>query len=48
MVKVQVETPRNLNAHQKKLLREFEATLGKKTAKGGKKLVDKIKEGFRF
>ncbi|MFQ5951907.1 MAG: molecular chaperone DnaJ [Candidatus Omnitrophota bacterium] len=46
LVKVQVEIPKGLNAHQKKLLREFEASLGKK-AKGKESLTDKVKRMFK-
>lgn len=46
LVKIQVEVLRNLTAHQKKLLREFEATLDKK-AKGEKSLADKVKKIFK-
>jgi molecular chaperone DnaJ len=46
LVKVKIEIPANLNAHQKKLLREFEASFGEKKAKGAKKFADKVKEFF--
>ncbi|RKY42871.1 MAG: molecular chaperone DnaJ [Candidatus Makaraimicrobium thalassicum] len=46
LVKVRVEIPKNLNAHQKKLLREFEAGFGKKAAKGGRKFADRMKKMF--
>ncbi|MGB3242276.1 MAG: molecular chaperone DnaJ [Candidatus Omnitrophota bacterium] len=45
LVKVHVEIPKSLNAHQKKLLKEFEASLGKKS-KGGKAFADKLKGFF--
>ncbi len=45
-VKVQVETPKNLSSEQKKLLREFEASQGKKQAAGSKKFIDKVKGFF--
>jgi molecular chaperone DnaJ len=47
LVKVQVETPKDLNAHQKKLLREFEASFGGKSAAGEKNIVDKVKRMFK-
>jgi len=45
--KVKVEVPQNLNPQQKKLLREFEASFGEKTAKGKEKFFNKIKKSFR-
>jgi len=51
LVKVNVEIPKDLNVHQKKLLRDFEASLGEKKAAGSKgtseKLVDKVKKIFK-
>jgi len=46
LVKVQVDTPTDLNSHQKKLLRDFETSLGGKPAAGAKGFVDKVKEIF--
>jgi len=45
-IKVQVEIPKNLNAHQKKLLKEFEESLGKNPVVSEKGFVDKMKEMF--
>jgi len=47
LIKVRVEVPKKLTDRQQKLLREFEASLGKKQAKGKKKLVDKMKKIFK-
>lgn len=46
VVKIQVDTPKNLNEKQMKLLREFEESLGGKPAVGykNKKFVDKMKD----
>ena len=46
LVKVQVEIPKDLNAHQRKLLREFEASFGGEKATGEKKFLDKVKKLF--
>ncbi|MFH1879102.1 MAG: molecular chaperone DnaJ [Candidatus Omnitrophota bacterium] len=46
LVKVHVEIPKNLNAHQKKILREFEASLGEKKAAGTKNIIDRMKKIF--
>jgi molecular chaperone DnaJ len=42
-VKVQAEVPKKLTPRQKKLLKEFEESLGEKS-KGGKSFADKVKE----
>ena len=51
MVKVEVGVPKDLNAHQRKLLKEFEASLGGKRAAGAgsatKSFVDKVKNIFK-
>ncbi|MFH1798319.1 MAG: molecular chaperone DnaJ [Candidatus Omnitrophota bacterium] len=49
VVKIQIETPKNLNEKQKELLREFEISFGGKQALGygNKKFVDKMKGMFR-
>jgi molecular chaperone DnaJ len=47
LVKVQVETPRGLNAHQKKLLKEFESSLGEKAKGSAESLADKVKKMFK-
>ncbi|MEA3489710.1 MAG: molecular chaperone DnaJ [Candidatus Omnitrophota bacterium] len=44
MIKVKVEIPKNLAAHQKKLLRGFEASLSGKKAAGEKGFVDKMRK----
>jgi molecular chaperone DnaJ len=46
LIKVQVEIPKNLNAHQKKTLREFEDSLGGRKASGSKNILSKVKEFF--
>lgn len=46
LVKVHVETPKNLTAKQKELLREFEAGLGKKAATRKENLMDRMKKMF--
>jgi len=45
-VTVEADVPTNLNAQQKKLLRDLEAVLGDNKAKGPEKLVDRIKKVF--
>ncbi|MBL7072455.1 MAG: molecular chaperone DnaJ [Candidatus Omnitrophica bacterium] len=45
-VKVKVNIPKKLNARQKKILKEFEESLGKKPAPGEKGFVDKMKGMF--
>ena len=47
LVKVYVEVPKSLNAHQKKLLREFEASLGKKAKGTTESFTDKVKKMFK-
>ncbi len=47
LVKVRVEIPKNLNAHQKKLLREFEASFAGGKAAGAKNIVDRVREIFK-
>ena len=44
LVKVEVEIPKGLGAHQKKLLREFEASFGGSKAKGAEGLAKKVKK----
>jgi molecular chaperone DnaJ len=44
LVKVQIEIPKNLDARQKQLLREFEASFGEKKASGKKNILGKVKE----
>lgn len=46
LVKVKVIIPKNLNAQQKKILEEFDSSLGNKPAGGGngKSIVDKVKD----
>ncbi|MBD3426378.1 MAG: molecular chaperone DnaJ [Candidatus Omnitrophica bacterium] len=44
LVKVMVEIPKNLNARQKKILRDFEQSMGGKKATGGKNILAKVKE----
>ncbi len=46
LVKVQVEIPKNLDARQKQLLREFEATFQGKKASGKKNILGKVKDIF--
>ncbi|MGD2279002.1 MAG: molecular chaperone DnaJ [Candidatus Omnitrophota bacterium] len=46
LVKVRVEIPKSLTAQQKKILREFEASFGKR-AKGSKSLADRVKKIFQ-
>ena len=46
LIKVQVEIPKSLTAEQRKILKEYEASLGKK-AKGPKSLADKVKKIFK-
>jgi len=45
-VKVKVDIPKNLNSRQKKILKEFEESLGKKTVVEEKGFVGKMKEMF--
>ena len=45
-VRLTVEIPRNLNESQKKLLRDFEATLGDKNYSKRKSFFEKLKESF--
>lgn len=47
LVKIEVEIPKNLNAHQKKLLSEFEASRGKKTGSETDSVLGKIKNAFK-
>ncbi|MDD5634957.1 MAG: molecular chaperone DnaJ [Candidatus Omnitrophica bacterium] len=47
IVKVEVEVPANLNARQKQLLRELEATFGDKGDKKTENIVDKIRKVFK-
>ncbi|MCK5450401.1 MAG: molecular chaperone DnaJ [Candidatus Omnitrophica bacterium] len=47
LVKVEVEIPTNLNSYQKKLLKEFEISIGKKTESKEKSLKDKVKKIFK-
>lgn len=46
LLKVVVEVPKNLNSHQKTLLREFEESTGDKNYQKRKSFFDKIKRGF--
>ncbi|MGB2601788.1 MAG: molecular chaperone DnaJ [Candidatus Omnitrophota bacterium] len=46
LIKVHVEIPKNLNAHQKKVLREFEDSVGGEKASGNKNILAKVKEFF--
>ena len=46
IVKVNVKVPTNLNAEQKKLLKEFESSLGKKS-KGEDSIASKVKKIFK-
>jgi len=46
LVKVESDIPKGLTAHQKKLLREFEASLGKREAKGSEGLAKKVKKAI--
>ncbi len=47
LVKVQAEVPKKLTDEQKKILKEFEASLGGKSGSGTEKLVDKFKKMFK-
>ena len=47
LVKVEVEVPKNLNARQKKLLREYEESFGGKKSSGEKNIINKMKEMFK-
>ena len=44
LIRVLVNVPKNLNSGQKKLLRDFEASLGSKAASGQKNVVDRMKK----
>ena len=47
LIKVQVEVPRNLSAHQKELLKEFEMTFATNQSENTNKVVGKIKKIFK-
>jgi len=46
LLKIVVEVPKNLNSEQKKLLRQFDDTMGDKNYQKRKSFFDKIKKGF--
>ncbi|MFH1665633.1 MAG: molecular chaperone DnaJ [Candidatus Omnitrophota bacterium] len=46
IVKVSVETPRNLSERQKALLKEYEATFGEEKKSSGSKIINKVKGMF--
>ncbi len=46
-IKVNVKVPKNLTAEQKKILKEYEASIGKKS-KGEDSITDKIKKGLGY
>ena len=47
IIEIKIETPTNLTEKQKKALREFEETLGKKNYKESNSFIDKMKKFFK-
>ena len=46
LIKVHIKVPKNLNANQKKLLKEYEASLGENSKSDTNGLADKVKGFF--
>ncbi len=47
IIRIKIETPTNLTEKQKKILREFDETLGKKNYKESHSFIDKMKKFFK-
>ncbi|MDP8299976.1 MAG: molecular chaperone DnaJ [Candidatus Tantalella remota] len=47
LIKTEVAVPKDLNTHQKEMLREFEASFDGKKAAGTESMVDKVKNIFK-